>query len=417
MNSMSRRFSELEGVRGLAAAIVVIFHIVLIFYPRIVYGDFSNISVSHSRVEDILYGSPLNLLSWGVFSVAIFFVLSGFVLSTGFFNGDDNIIKKLGSRRYLRLMLPALASVLIAYLLIKFGLSTFRPVAAEIIGGGSLGIQWNFIPSLGEALAQGVWSIFATGQDTYNRVLWTMHYEFFGSLLIFLLLLIFGRAKNRMIVFLIIFFISLGSWYMGFIAGVMLADIHARVIKSGKFKLDTLTTNMLGIILLFAGLIIGSFPLEGASSTIYRILEIPYLSGPQNVAVYLSIGAFMVMTAVLLSGWLKWLLRLPIISGLGKYTFSLYLTHMLVLLTLTPFLFVLFIDNVGYNWAVIWSVAISLPVVAIVAYVFERVIDAPSVRLSSWASGVVEGSISPDLRRVKCLIRLLTEIPEKKPRP
>jgi len=386
--SKNQRFMELEGLRGIAALIVVVFHIVTMFFPRIIYGDYSEISVSHSKYEDLLFGSPISGLFSGLFAVSIFFVLSGFVLSIGFFqSGDSKIVKRLASKRYIRLMIPALASIIIAYFLIYFGIDIYRDQAAQIIGGGSMGIQWNFIPNIYEAIQQGTWSIFATGVDTYNRVLWTMHYEFFGSFLVFIFLLIFGKSPNRWIVYLILLVATFGSWYTGFLVGMLLADVYVNTKLFEKLKkLPVIATGML-----IGGIVIGGYPILGASETFYSLFTLPWFTETQNTTIYLAVGAGLLIVSVLVIGKISRFLASPLLSRFGKFTFSIYLTHILVLLTFTSFLFVATLPHLGYTKSVIFSVLVSVPILVLVTVLFDKYIDQPSIRFSGYVANWIDG--------------------------
>ena len=77
---------------------------------------------------------------------------------------------------------------------------------------------------------------------------------------------------------------------------------------------------------------------------------------------------------------------------LGKYTFSLYLVHKLVLFTVCTGLFVLIEPAIGYNKAAVVSILVSLPVIFLSTVLFERYIDAPSIRISgmfaNWTLGL-----------------------------
>ena len=170
------RLSELEGLRGIAAIMVVLYHLLLLFYPGIMYGVGSQTApVQHSNLESTVYGTPMMVFFSGNLAVMIFFVLSGFVLTVGFFQtGDVNIIRKIMAKRYLRLMLPALASVLLAWGCLRLGLSGVDS-AAKITQSLWLEIQWNMpVVSIVDAMHQGVWDIFTNGKSYYNGVLWTM---------------------------------------------------------------------------------------------------------------------------------------------------------------------------------------------------------------------------------------------------
>ena len=78
----TQRFMALEGLRALAAIVVVLFHALYMFYPMAIEGV---APVQHQRFEDNLFGNPLFGFISGGLAVSIFFALSGFVLSIGYF--------------------------------------------------------------------------------------------------------------------------------------------------------------------------------------------------------------------------------------------------------------------------------------------------------------------------------------------
>lgn len=238
LQTTSTRFLELEGLRGIAAIAVVIFHFLVLFYPGMFYGvGHSMAPVQHMRFEDNLFGLPTGAFISGAFAVAIFFVLSGFVLTIGYFQtGDKKIIQKLATKRYLRLMLPAAVSILLVWLILSFGLNANKNIAEGISLAGSSSSLWTFNPNFFEALWQGILGIFTTSLNAehYNPVLWTMQYEFIGSFLVFLIALLFGKSKNRWIVYLFAGILTFNTWYIGFIIGMVLADLYVHRNKFYK---------------------------------------------------------------------------------------------------------------------------------------------------------------------------------------
>ena len=387
MDKGSGRLLALEGLRGVAAIVVVIFHALLIFYEYMVFGP-SVASTQHMGLEDNLFGSPFRIFFAGTFAVAIFFVLSGFVLSIGFLSkGKKIILQKLALKRYLRLMLPALASVMIAWLLITIGFS-HNAQAQTITHSTWLAQMWNFTPNFFDALQQGTWGIFATGEDSYNPVLWTMMYEFIGSMVIFFVLSLFGGMKHRWVVYIFLIFLTYQTWYLGFIIGLILAELYVK--KWFPFNKPSVK---LMVFLLIIGLFLGAFPTTPfADSSIYATLRIPALAiGPMN-SLYLSIGAMLVVIGVLTIPKITQLMASKRVSVLGKYTFSLYLVHKLVLFTVCTGLFVLIEPAIGYNKAAVVSILVSVPVIFLSTVLFERYIDAPSIRISgmfaNWTLGL-----------------------------
>ena len=375
-----KRFMELEGLRGVAAVVVVLYHILILFYPNIAYGPRI---MQHMRFEDNLYGNPLNVFLSGGFAVGIFFVLSGFVLSIGFFQTkNDSIVKKLATKRYLRLMLPALASVIISFILLWLNLDANKNASIAITHSGQIG-EWDFALNFFDALRQGTFGIFFESVKYYNPVLWTMTYEFIGSFIVFLFLFLFGKSNYRWIAYGALGFATFGTWYLGIIIGALLADLYAHK------KLPFFTGSRgFGAGMLILGLFLGGYPFGEPKGTIYSFITLPWLDESANIALHISLGAALVVIGMLsltkVSRFFAW----RPISTLGKYTYSLYLTHYLVFLTLTSTLFVFFVQHVGYNKSVVLSAALSFPVVAVVTWLFERYIDGPSIKVANYFSDV-----------------------------
>jgi peptidoglycan/LPS O-acetylase OafA/YrhL len=393
---------ELEGLRGMAAIIVAGYHFILAFYAFSVFGPGNLLSpVQHMRFEDNLYGSPISVFMSGTFAVAIFFVLSGFVLSIGFFQtGRTEIIKSLASKRYLRLMLPALASVLLSYLFIKLGLS-HTAEAAQITRSGWLAGMWHFSPHLFQAIHEAAISIFLTSGSPYNHVLWTMKNEFIGSFIVFGFALLFAKSNYRWILYIILILLTYRTWYLGFIIGVMLADLHALGYVQQKVR-------GFGVIVLGSfGLFLGGYPFASVQHTVYQYFP-TFTHGINYQAFYATMGAAIVVLCVLITSQAARILSKKYISLIGKYTFSLYLVHSLVLFSFTSALFVYLSRSLNYNIAVLFSVIPSIPLVWVLTVLFEKYIDAPSIKFAKLWGSIYEGKIPLGVHERVLLIRQIT---------
>lgn len=262
------KFENLEGLRGLAAIAVVFHHLSLTFYPAIVFGIGSSSQV-HSSLERLISGSPLFILLSGTFPVAIFFVLSGFVLSISYFyKKDDKKLKSQIIRRYPRLMIPALTSIIICFLLIELGLAR-NSTSSLITGSQWLLNGWTSAPNLLSALQEGFYGIFIHSGSVYNNVLWTMQTEFFGSLLVFILIFTLRKAKFRNIIYILLGIFLLNSWYLCFIAGVVLADIYSSKYINIK-KIGNIQRLFIIIVIVY----LAGFPLsENTYGDWYRIFQ------------------------------------------------------------------------------------------------------------------------------------------------
>lgn len=401
MNNKAERFMELEGLRGLAAIIVVVFHAILMFYPGLFYGpeSYGGLPIQNMRFEDNLYANPLMGILTGSFSVAIFFVLSGFVLSVGFLKkGDAGIIKRLAAKRYIRLTLPALAAILFSYIIIQSGLGAWKVQAAEITHSSWLAGLWTQAPSLWDALTQSVYGVFVTGSASYNPVLWTMKYELIGSFIIFGVALLFSNSKYRWIVYLILCLVFHSSWYLGFIIGMILADLYV----NHKKQLLSIPAWAL-VIGAIAGVGLGAFPPTNLRGTLFQWIQIPSMTHAQNMSFYLTVAATLVILAVLSLPRLVKFFAHPKIALFGKYTFALYLVHMPILLSLGAGVFVAVFKEVGFHMAVAISMSAAFIVIIPISYLFERYIDAPSIKLSSSIADIYSGkqTFVLDSRRIR----------------
>lgn len=374
-----RRFEELEGLRGVAAVVVAIYHFLLGFYLFAFFGPQGN-SVQHFRLEDNFYGSIFASFFSGSFAVAIFFVLSGFVLSVGFYQSRKiAIIKKLAAKRYLRLMLPALASTLGCLFIISFGVLKIQEAGA-ITGSSWLLSSWNFAPSFFDALKSGVIDIFISGSSAYNNVLWTMAIEFAGSFLVFGYLALFGLQKRRWVGYGILLVATFNTWFFAFIAGMIIADLYT----NNKMRLERRSWILLAPLLLLI-LWMGGYPVYGGDTApLYGFLNQVASSVHWNIML-LTTGAILLMTAVLMVQQFAQFFSKKSLVVLGKYTFSLYLVHLPVLYTvgLSTFLFFYNTFGIGYNAAVLVAFVSFTLVTAGVAVLFERYVDVPSMALSS----------------------------------
>lgn len=374
----------LEGLRGVAAVAVVIFHGLSMFYPVFLYGVASGLGlVQNSRFEDNLYGNPLSVFISGAFAVAIFFVLSGFVLTVSFFNsGKSESIMRIAGKRYLRLMIPALASILVTLLIIAVGLNVFKGQVFDITGSVWLRDLWPTTASIVDAFNQGVWGIFFSPvtDASYNPVLWTMKFELLGSLLVFAIALLFGKAKHRWLIYLLLCLATFKTWYLAFIIGMILADLYAR--RKFPFFTDTKKYGWLVIVLL-VGIFLGGYPYSVPEGSVYAALQFPGLGVSENHSLYLSIASALILVAVICLRPLSKFFGSKYINILGKYSFSIYLIHMAVLFTAGAGAFLLLQPYVGFHWAAGLSILVSLVVLAPVAYLFERYVDSPAIRVSS----------------------------------
>lgn len=163
MNSTTNKLYYLEGIRGVAAFIVLIAHLKNIFAPDLeVQSLHFLIRLTHSQIVGTMLNSFVYLLFAGKLSVHVFWFMSGYVLSIKLFSATGNdYLKAAVIKRYFRLAIPVLASVLLAYGLMKGGWM-YNSELARVLGERYSGLNtvYNFDPDLLNAIRSGLWDSF-----------------------------------------------------------------------------------------------------------------------------------------------------------------------------------------------------------------------------------------------------------------
>lgn len=371
---------SLEGLRGLAALAVVFSHLGMEFFPTAVVGGHRE---AHIPAEQWLYDSPLRGFYAGFFAVCIFFVLSGYVLSLKYLRTlDTRVISDALAKRYFRLAPAVIASTLL------------MAIAAGLLNGMALP-QWS--AHLLSAAREGVYGSFLFGDNVHNSVTWTMQVELLGSLILFVYLLAFGRFR------------------FGWIAGVLLgAVLMARLPLMGAFFAMFLCGAYLGrvarfaahpvvaVLMLAAGFYLGGYDSPSASYQ-HVVAWANTLQFEHGIAlnwpvVIPGIGAVLMVWALLGGSVISRPFGSSFCAWLGKISFSLYLTHTLVIMVVSKPLQQLVDPHIGYAGAAVFASLVVVALSMAVAAVFYRMFDRPSVQ---WANAIgrhaVEGALrSPD---------------------
>lgn len=374
-----RKIQYLDGLRGLAAFVVVFHHFIYAFYPALFLG--SNVQTHLKAGEEAFAsGSFLNLFYNGNFAVCIFYVMSGFVLSYKFFlMKDREIIKESVVKRYVRLVVPVAFSVLCAYVLMRLSLFYNRQ-AAEVSGSYWIGEFWRFSPDFFGALKQIFYGAFFESSFNYNVTLWSIAYEFAGSFLVFGFLAVFGKMKLRWIAYVAAIAFFFQTYYLAFILGLLLSDIvaHRTVIVSAFDKTKFIRTAML-----LLGLFLGSYPSgRGVDGTIYAFMEKSYLA---NSAVFYHIlGAFLLMIVLLDSRRMQKLFSFKYLLFLGEISFAMYILHFIILGSFSSFIFIILQPHVPYVVDFLISFLLSVGVIFLISYWVYEYVDKRAVRLSKY---------------------------------
>lgn len=309
-----KRLIQLESARGIASIIVVFHHFVLAFIPYL---------KSSAWKSGLLY-TPLYALFNGGGAVTYFFMLSGFVLALTFFRrfSRPNLMIAI-LKRFPRLMIPAGASILLGYLVMRYLFPLHQ--SAAVLGGshwlaefGLANLRPGVRPSLLDALRQCLLVLVVPNQYYYNSNLWTMINEFYGSIIVFALVFasnlpVFRNsfAITSMHVCAIMIFWIIHYSFVPFVIGSYLAYLYAKNVSA--IRTGTGATWML-----LAGALIGFSGESWIAWTLSSLCVMIVLLGNRTIAARMSgpVGAWM-----------------------GTISFPLYLVHTIVILSLSSFVF------------------------------------------------------------------------------
>lgn len=361
------RLPGLDAIRGLAAIVVIFFHVVVAFFPLVLDG-----ASPRGAVERVLQFPFIRWAYNGGGAVELFFVLSGFVLSVPYFQSRRASLVTSGAiRRYLRLGIPSCASIFLAYAVLSAGLSYSGRAAATRGPLGSTHDQWiyqlSFQPSLKLAIREGLVRAVLSGDCAYNGVLWTIATEFSGSLLVFAFLALFGGVRNRWFLYAL-----LGIWagrlhphHFSFVIGMALSDAFVGLrISTIKLPLPI------------------SIALIGCSLAMFaHPVELPLFG---NEEVWFALAATLILATTLTSTRLLPILTTRPLRFLGDLSFSIYLVHNTILLSAGCAAFVWGRNrlSLSYEWSAAMAAAATLVIVFPAAWLMSRYVDKPAIRLS-----------------------------------
>ncbi|SEO76118.1 Peptidoglycan/LPS O-acetylase OafA/YrhL, contains acyltransferase and SGNH-hydrolase domains [Luteibacter sp. UNC138MFCol5.1] len=364
-----------DGLRGIAALNVLLCHMLIAIFPlgfAAMYPGTALPGAPNGRAEHILAMPIVPIFLNGHFAVCVFFVLSGYVLTKKFLvTGDLNILKLRAARRYVRLGVPILGSVLFAYACMSIHAS-WGHVASELTRSSWLGFFWHFDPHFPSAIADGAYGAILTGTSLYNMSLWTMKIELIGSMIVFAYVALRLSGIGGWIWFAVVsallFQVFPADWpyYMAFLIGS-----HVGVAQT--------TRSPWVIALCLLGVVIGgSFDL----SPLYDwTLIIPLDVVPRESVFHVAAGALLLY--VVRCGFFDAVFLSRGAQFLGRISYSVYLVHLPILLTVYSALIVgLWHAGLPRVAVAAIAMAITIPVVLLVAMAFDRYVDRLGIRLS-----------------------------------
>jgi peptidoglycan/LPS O-acetylase OafA/YrhL len=367
---------------------VVLAHLILFFFPYLYTGV--SAGPDHD-IQQFIRHSPFTFFYSGLSAVYIFFVLSGYILTAVALNSDNplNRIFSMSLKRYPRLMIPALFSCVLAFILLSF-IETSHPL---LFGPFSEldSVDYTF----GGALYSGAIDVFfLSGHSVYNPVLWTMKIELIGSFIVYLLCINSAILRTRVLPLLIVLIIAalvatntiehrLGLGLMCFIGGYFF-KIYGAYVSSTK-----------SIILLLIGLY-----LAGAHNDSLSYGFIENFLGKYTYALCNFLSGFIIVYAVIFGIKINKIFSLPLPVFMGKVSFSVYLIHFPIISTRGVYLFgVLYESFSSYVMSAFLTSFITIILTYGCSVIFYKYVDLKGMAMSNAISKVIVSAIAPMNKR------------------
>jgi peptidoglycan/LPS O-acetylase OafA/YrhL len=409
-----RRSAWLDGVRGIAAFLVFVYHFQHMFHRAYEFGYASNGGIDDHWLIQL---PIIRLIANGQAQVPTFYVLSGISLSLrplemARSHAWDVCFDGLFSsvfRRALRLYLPVLAVQICVILATLLGLYNHAyALSNDWPFGGTNEVMHQVLDSNWAQFQdwlKAMWVFanpFVPNRPRYNVHLWTIPIEFRNSIVLFVSLIGFSKLRPRIRISLTLVLwtycicVDQGETAL-FYAGMVIAEymlildetVEQLSITETSHKRQTILSHGYWCAVCLVGLHLLSCPPFNSHSSLgfmtLNRLTPRFITSIEST--WQRIGAAVLVYALSGSALLRRPFETPLASYLGKISFPLYivhgpLNHMLGLWLVEMFWVITGSESfIGYESGVVLAFCMETIAVVWVADLVMRAVDGPSVRL------------------------------------
>ncbi|TWB26327.1 peptidoglycan/LPS O-acetylase OafA/YrhL [Nitrospirillum bahiense] len=327
-----------------------------------------------------------------------FFVMSAFVLTQSYLETSYTAFERI-LQRATRLLAPAIASWLMALTLLtilpqsrawvapyvspwarqRYADAMTGPVLAKDIALNSMLLGYEGV-SLFDFAAAKTHLVVAHLSDSLNPPLWSLHAEFWGSLLVLLMARLYRILPSPWfwMIFTVTLLVTGTSHYTLFLLGVAgYLGRHRMLALHGAIPA------LMGMTLIAAAVFLGmraaSFPFD---SWVVAARSVSLLQAPGGKWLQNEVAATLLMAGILIQPRIRHILAAPWLVWLGHRSFALYLVHFPLLFTVGFAIFSVLLDYLQQGTALFLTVVFGGGLSLAAATLFERWIDRPAIRLS-----------------------------------
>jgi peptidoglycan/LPS O-acetylase OafA/YrhL len=335
-----------------------------------------------------LAASPLSVLWDGRLAVDIFFILSGYVLTAAVTERPMSF-PALAAKRYVRLLLPVLAATIPALLLQPRGLY-FHHDLGLVTGSTWLYKQTvlGFHPSILSWLYNGIWVVFfVDGETSFNSPLWTMRFEWYGSLLVFSLCCLLSDPRRRIPVAFLLGvvlanlanYVSLHLFCIGIILHDMVRIVPERKAGTGR-NANLVGLGLIGIGLYLPRLLMILIDAHGTafSGLLWLRQCLPAWQGDRWM-----LAAICVVTGVVLAPGARRLLSGSLCRFLGRISFPLYLFQLPLILSFGCWFMLTLLSRLDMISAALLMFAVTALAAFLIAWTMTAMLERPALVVSA----------------------------------
>lgn len=352
----NKRIEIFDGMRGLAALVVLVYHILNWSPAGYAAGKFHFVNEAWRWFTT----TPLKIVWAGNEAVIVFYLIAGFVIAKPYIQGRNVCFWAFVEKRFTRLVLPYWMILALTWLLIRL----FGDMKAAISLSGSFNVKWSEVPDIGQQLL-----LLEHDLDISGGAFWSIILEWWIALVIPFV----GVALRKFPTGDVVAASLAISW--------VFMNFHGTLGRAGYYFLFFL----MGAILAKHLDHVRAYYRERKWLTVGALVLIPFqwLVGPtldrRNALLFTALGVVLVLLAVIESPFWTKVFKSRLLLFLGRISFSLYLTHTTMI--------VLFVTVLGQVIDPMVALAVS-PLFAIgMAVVWYRYVEnglLADVRLKKW---------------------------------
>lgn len=359
---MKKRIDYLDGLKGIATLLVFAFHIAIIaFYSGYVNfgGNFADDPV---RAKEVILSNfwpaiyTNNSLGFYLFfaMIPIFPIISYRRSENG-----DMIMGKSVFKRYFQLLAPCFVTGLLTVILYWNNLIFFSDLSKVTNCGWLVTINPTGCDTFPQFLKTTFISMWFDSRDRAVSTMWCMGMILFGSLAVYASYALFGKCKNRYVPVIALAIVSI--FYPSICYFAVGSFITEYLFVGPERKKNKLVT----FFIFAVGLVLVKIPMQ-----LY-----PF---PARVEYICSVGAGLVVWSVVDCEPVKKIFSCKCLTFLGKISFEIVLSHMVVLGSVGCLLYKWLLKYISSPYLlVLLTFIVLLPIVILLSYLINKYVSIP----------------------------------------